>query len=55
MGQQPSVLPTATAPQASLKTPNGGHLHALLTCESFQSSLQLGAGLFAACLFTYVL
>jgi hypothetical protein len=54
MGQQSTVLPTAGLPAPSW-SPIAGLMHALLNSESIQSSLQLGAGLFVACLFTYVL
>jgi len=32
-----------------------GYMYQVMTSEYIQSSLQLGAGMFVACLFTYIL
>lgn len=51
--QSSGLLPLAAAsPPAGPK--RSSNLRALVTCESIQSSLQLGAGMFVACLFTYI-
>jgi hypothetical protein len=48
--QHQPVLPLVAA--RSVTAPR---LHAIMVSEYTQSSLQLGAGMFVACLFTYVL
>jgi hypothetical protein len=52
--QSCGLLPVVATASAQPAGPRKS-LHALLTCESIQSSLQLGVGMFVACLFTYVL
>lgn len=48
--QQQPVLPLV-----AVRAVTAPRLHAVMVSEYTQSSLQLGAGMFVACLFTYVL